>query len=313
MKHLFFFYWGFSLVTGFAVLLWLVIVMIRDRTITPLPYTLLVTNFTLLVFVNILASYHYTNIDSSFESLRGYFVVIAVIMSFTIGTAGWFILDLYETPHATGWSRALFLYAAAGATAHVLFFGDPWLMVFDASIPVLFLLVLFVVRKSEPVIPGIRPFLSVMKVILIMYTPFYVLFDLNFLVDLNLFAVYSGGQPLYFGVLPLFYMTWSIVFLFFELRTGFFSGQRRHKSESSQTAITWVSESFGLSNREREILHLVTDGKSRKEIADKLGIAEGTVKKHVQNIFEKTKCHSRLEVMALVIREVRQRPVEECG
>ena len=54
-------------------------------------------------------------------------------------------------------------------------------------------------------------------------------------------------------------------------------------------------------------------GKSRKEIADKLGVAEGTVKKHVQNIFEKTKCHFRLEVMALVIREVRQRPVEECG
>jgi DNA-binding CsgD family transcriptional regulator len=164
------------------------------------------------------------------------------------------------------------------------------------------LLVLFLVWKREPVVPGIEPFLSVMRVVLIVYTPFYLLFDLNFLVDLDLLAVHSGDQPLYFGVLPLFYTVWNVVFFFFELRIGFFSRRKGQDGEDGQAAITLVSESFGLSNRETEILHLVVDGESRKAIADRLCIAEGTVKKHVQNIFEKTGCHSRLEVMALIVR-----------
>ena len=42
-----------------------------------------------------------------------------------------------------------------------------------------------------------------------------------------------------------------------------------------------------LSDRELEVLDLIAAGLSNQEIADKLIIAEGTVKKHIHNIFGK--------------------------
>ena len=50
-----------------------------------------------------------------------------------------------------------------------------------------------------------------------------------------------------------------------------------------------------LSDREYEILQLVANGLRNKEIADKLGIAEKTVKNHVSNILKALHVNSRTE------------------
>ncbi len=50
-----------------------------------------------------------------------------------------------------------------------------------------------------------------------------------------------------------------------------------------------------LSNREKEILLHLTNGKSNKEIANILDIAESTVKIHVQNIMRKLNVTSRVQ------------------
>ncbi len=50
-----------------------------------------------------------------------------------------------------------------------------------------------------------------------------------------------------------------------------------------------------LSERELEILKLITKGMSNKLIAKELGITEGTVKVHVKNILRKLNLRSRLE------------------
>jgi DNA-binding NarL/FixJ family response regulator len=54
-----------------------------------------------------------------------------------------------------------------------------------------------------------------------------------------------------------------------------------------------------LTAREREIASLVRKGLSNKEIARQLGIVEGTVKLHMQNIF--AKCGVRGRMMLLKI------------
>jgi two-component system nitrate/nitrite response regulator NarL len=51
----------------------------------------------------------------------------------------------------------------------------------------------------------------------------------------------------------------------------------------------------GLSPREREILRLIARGASNKEIARELGIAETTVKIHVQHLLRKLKLSSRVQ------------------
>lgn len=59
-------------------------------------------------------------------------------------------------------------------------------------------------------------------------------------------------------------------------------------------------KSFGLTRREEEIVGLILEGKSNKEIGEELFISETTVKKHVSNIFEKVGVGRREELFAKV-------------
>jgi DNA-binding NarL/FixJ family response regulator len=52
-----------------------------------------------------------------------------------------------------------------------------------------------------------------------------------------------------------------------------------------------------LSNRENEILHLLSKGLLYKEIADQLQITTGTVRQHIHNIYEKLHVQNRTEAI----------------
>jgi len=56
-----------------------------------------------------------------------------------------------------------------------------------------------------------------------------------------------------------------------------------------------ASEVENLSPREREILELLTQGFSDKEIADRIGVKHGTVRWHLQHVYEKLHVRSRTE------------------
>lgn len=52
-----------------------------------------------------------------------------------------------------------------------------------------------------------------------------------------------------------------------------------------------------LSPREIEIVRMVVGGLRNRELAQRLGVSEGTVKIHLHNIYKKLKVHSRLELV----------------
>lgn len=58
-----------------------------------------------------------------------------------------------------------------------------------------------------------------------------------------------------------------------------------------------------LTKRETEILDLIADGMSNKEIADKLFISEGTIKNHITSLFRKLDVHDRTQAAILALRE----------
>jgi len=58
-----------------------------------------------------------------------------------------------------------------------------------------------------------------------------------------------------------------------------------------------------LTDRELEVLKLVAQGLTNREIADQLYISENTVKNHVRNILEKLHLHSRMEAVVYAVRE----------
>ena len=56
----------------------------------------------------------------------------------------------------------------------------------------------------------------------------------------------------------------------------------------------------GLTDRESEVLFLVSRGISNKEIAQRLGLSDGTVKQHVHHIFRKTGARRRSDIVVLM-------------
>ncbi len=59
-----------------------------------------------------------------------------------------------------------------------------------------------------------------------------------------------------------------------------------------------VLESVSLTKRERQVIELLAEGLSNKEIANRIHVAVHTVKSHVHNVLEKLALRSRLEVAA---------------
>jgi DNA-binding NarL/FixJ family response regulator len=63
------------------------------------------------------------------------------------------------------------------------------------------------------------------------------------------------------------------------------------------------ADSIQFTNREREVVNLIVQGRSNKEIAESLHIATYTVKSHVHNILEKMALSTRLQIAAFVHKE----------
>lgn len=69
-----------------------------------------------------------------------------------------------------------------------------------------------------------------------------------------------------------------------------------------------VLEAVRLTQRERQVVELIGEGMSNKEIAARLHVAIHTVKSHVHNVLEKLALYTRLEVAAFTRGEGRRSP-----
>jgi two-component system, NarL family, nitrate/nitrite response regulator NarL len=63
------------------------------------------------------------------------------------------------------------------------------------------------------------------------------------------------------------------------------------------------ADSIQFTHREREVVNLIAEGLSNKEIAESLHIATYTVKSHVHNILEKLTLNTRLQIAAFARKE----------
>jgi DNA-binding CsgD family transcriptional regulator len=57
---------------------------------------------------------------------------------------------------------------------------------------------------------------------------------------------------------------------------------------------------FAITDREKEVLKLMVDGKNYKEIGNDLFISKNTVKKHTANIYEKLHVSSKAAAIKMV-------------
>ena len=81
--------------------------------------------------------------------------------------------------------------------------------------------------------------------------------------------------------------------------------QRRNKEEQTSSDINYQAgkNSFGLTEREMEVLALIVDGLSNPEIAEKLFITRATAKAHVHSILQKLYVDDRTQAAVTAMRE----------
>ncbi|MEJ0085129.1 MAG: response regulator transcription factor [Pseudomonadota bacterium] len=84
------------------------------------------------------------------------------------------------------------------------------------------------------------------------------------------------------------------------LGLGIWVGRRLFRSPPPQpfTPNVLVRESLRISDREFEVLALLADGQSNKQIANRLAVSPNTVKTHVANLFAKLEVARRTEAIA---------------
>ncbi len=64
-----------------------------------------------------------------------------------------------------------------------------------------------------------------------------------------------------------------------------------------------VAERYGLTTGQMRVLELLTQGKTNRQIADMLGVTEGTVKIHVSHIFKAMNVTNRSQALLLASRQ----------
>ena len=109
-------------------------------------------------------------------------------------------------------------------------------------------------------------------------------------------AVYTANDR---RVIEIHRAIWKPVLHGFILRS-------RPEASAKKYAAIWTPDGSPLlvwSRRQAQVLHLVAQGMSNREVAEELFISENTVKNHVRNILEKLHLHSRMEAVVYAVRE----------
>ena len=74
---------------------------------------------------------------------------------------------------------------------------------------------------------------------------------------------------------------------------------------NSRTNTGFDFEKYDISEREQEIITLVAEGLSNKEISSKLFLSEGTVRNYLSTILEKLGLRDRTQLAVFYYKEVR--------
>jgi DNA-binding CsgD family transcriptional regulator len=89
------------------------------------------------------------------------------------------------------------------------------------------------------------------------------------------------------------------------LRGGFRLYHQASTQEEGE-AIAALVQDHGVTQREREVMELIVQGKSNKEIEEQLCISFSTVKNHAYSLYRKLDVNSRAQLMYLVMTSVPQ-------
>ena len=108
--------------------------------------------------------------------------------------------------------------------------------------------------------------------------------------------IFSFLRPFSIPIVCLAYTIAELVFLF----TALAHQEEKETSEHPDFSFEAVSDKYHITEREFEVVKLIKQGLTNKEIASELGISVNTVNNHIANLFSKTDVGSRIDLLNLL-------------
>ncbi|MBI4976084.1 MAG: helix-turn-helix transcriptional regulator [Spirochaetes bacterium] len=136
-----------------------------------------------------------------------------------------------------------------------------------------------------------RAIKQAVRIFMILSAVFFPLILLNSFLD-RLFGVQTLQFPFGMLLLPLYHLWWNMTLVIYLI---YYLSKPRNRR---------VIQSFlrvhGITRREEDIVDLLIDGRTAKEISDLLTISPNTVNNHIASIYQKAKVKNRIELMNLL-------------
>ena len=105
-------------------------------------------------------------------------------------------------------------------------------------------------------------------------------------------------------VIILAYSIVILVFLFISISRKLSEEKKIVDKEEEKNGSAVDLSIYHITEREEEIIELICEGNTNKEIAQKLSLSVNTVSNHITNIFDKTGVRSRIDLLNLVRRGI---------
>ena len=107
---------------------------------------------------------------------------------------------------------------------------------------------------------------------------------------------FARDNPVHMRLFPVIYLM-IYLFLLYEGFRNVILGKRLSHT-LYQISVAFISR-YGVTERQQEIIALMIEGASNKEIGKKLFISAATVRNHIHNVFEKTHATNRVELIRI--------------
>ncbi len=304
MKHLLMLIWIIICFIGFTSLCIYFLLFIKYKKKIFLTYLLSLTSFSLLIFLHTIDVYKSINITSNFDHLFfiiiRYFLILSEHFLFYFLYISIFILMINEYKKI----RILFLILLCLMIIiqNIMFFivkKDISIIRYNQFTLLLYyfillfissLMFIFLNKKNIYIkLLGVSGYL-----LFIIFLPFLII------------DVFTGRFSFHWKILPEKIYFMSIFYVFYNL-FSIIVGIKVILTKPELNDSIKIPENFikknKLSERENEIILLVINGFSNKDISDKLFISVGTVKTHLNNIYKKINVSGRMALINRIIEK----------
>lgn len=151
------------------------------------------------------------------------------------------------------------------------------------------LIYLFLKSRILPM-PGRRKTLMGYSGTLLMLVTVVLLFNLGYIlnfIDASIYFASGAVLVMLVNLIPVMGNNWFLKRYFIT---------QDLKNREIQVDLTQLYKDFNITDREQEVIKLICDGKTNKEIADSLFISIQTVKDHVYRVFKKVGIRNRVQL-----------------